>query len=323
MEKTDVTQYKVAVLAGGWSDEREISLQSGKACEKALRNAGFKDVDFLDVAADDFVTSLANGGYDVAFVAMHGRYGEDGCIQGMLEIMHIPYTFSGVLASATGTEKEVAKSIYRSAGIPVPEGVDVACDAEIDEAEAAKMVERLGLPIFVKPAANGSSYGVTRVTSADEIATAVKKAGAEGDRVLVESCIEGTEISVPVIGNEDARALPIIEIVTGADFYDSKVKYEPSALHHVIPARLPEGPYKKAQELAVRAHRALGCLGASRSDFIVKADGTPVILETNTIPGMTESSLLPDSARHDGIEFPQLCRMFVEFALQAHAKDEE
>lgn len=323
MEKTDVTQYKVAVLAGGWSDEREISLQSGKACEKALRDAGFEDVDFLDVAADDFVTSLANGGYDVAFVAMHGRYGEDGCIQGMLEIMHIPYTFSGVLASATGTEKKVAKSIYRSAGIPVPEGVDVACDAEIDEAEAAKMVERLGLPIFVKPAANGSSYGVTRVTRADEIAAAVKKAGAEGDRVLVESCIEGTEISVPVIGNEDARALPIIEVVTGADFYDSKVKYEPSALHHVIPARLPEGPYKKAQELAVRAHRALGCLGASRSDFIVKADGTPVILETNTIPGMTESSLLPDSARHDGIEFPQLCRMFVEFALQAHAKDKE
>lgn len=323
MEKTDVTQYKIAVLAGGWSDEREISLQSGKACEKALRGAGFENVDFLDVAADDFVTSLANGGYDVAFVAMHGRYGEDGCIQGMLEIMHIPYTFSGVLASATGTEKEVAKSIYRSAGIPVPEGVDVACDAEIDDETAKKLVEQLGLPIFVKPAANGSSYGVTRVTKAGEIAAAVKKAGAEGDRVLVESCIEGTEISVPVIGNEDARALPIIEIVTGADFYDSKVKYEPSALHHVIPARLPEGPYKKAQELAVRAHKALGCLGASRSDFIVKADGTPVILETNTIPGMTESSLLPDSARHDGIEFSQLCRMFVEFALEAHAEDKE
>ena len=240
MEKTDVTQYKIAVLAGGWSDEREISLQSGKACEKALRSAGFENVDFLDVAADDFVTSLANGGYDVAFVAMHGRYGEDGCIQGMLEIMHIPYTFSGVLASATGTEKEVAKSIYRSAGIPVPEGVDVACDAEINDDTAKKLVEQLGLPIFVKPAANGSSYGVTRVTKASEIATAVKKAGAEGDRVLVESCIEGTEISVPVIGNEDARALPIIEIVTGADFYDSKVKYEPSAYRQRGCTRSPD-----------------------------------------------------------------------------------
>lgn len=323
MEKTDVTQCSVVVLAGGWSDEREISLQSGKACQKALGQAGFEKVDFLDVAAPDFVKTLADGNYDVAFVAMHGRYGEDGCIQGLLEIMHIPYTFSGVLASATGTEKEVAKSIYRSAGIPVPEGVDLKSDTQVDDAMAKELVKKLGLPIFVKPAANGSSYGVSRVTSADELAAAVAKAGSEGDRVLVESCIEGTEISVPVIGNDEPHALPIIEIVTGSDFYDSKVKYEPSALHHVIPARLPEEAYAKAQELAVRAHKALGCLGASRSDFIVKSDGTPVILETNTIPGMTESSLMPDSARHDGIEFPELCRKFVEYALEAHAAKEK
>lgn len=323
MEKTDVTQCSVVVLAGGWSDEREISLQSGKACQKALGQAGFEKVDFLDVAAPDFVKTLADGNYDVAFVAMHGRYGEDGCIQGLLEIMHIPYTFSGVLASATGTEKEVAKSIYRSAGIPVPEGVDLKSDTQVDDVMAKELVKKLGLPIFVKPAANGSSYGVSRVTSADELAAAVAKAGSEGDRVLVESCIEGTEISVPVIGNDEPHALPIIEIVTGSDFYDSKVKYEPSALHHVIPARLPEEAYAKAQELAVRAHKALGCLGASRSDFIVKSDGTPVILETNTIPGMTESSLMPDSARHDGIEFPELCRKFVEYALEAHAAKEK
>ncbi|MCH4083195.1 MAG: D-alanine--D-alanine ligase [Olsenella sp.] len=323
MEKTDVTQCSVVVLAGGWSDEREISLQSGKACQKALGQAGFEKVDFLDVAAPDFVKTLADGNYDVAFVAMHGRYGEDGCIQGLLEIMHIPYTFSGVLASATGTEKEVAKSIYRSAGIPVPEGVDLKGDTQVDDAMAEELVKKLGLPIFVKPAANGSSYGVSRVTSADELAAAVAKAGSEGDRVLVESCIEGTEISVPVIGNDEPHALPIIEIVTGSDFYDSKVKYEPSSLHHVIPARLPEEAYAKAQELAVRAHKALGCLGASRSDFIVKSDGTPVILETNTIPGMTESSLMPDSARHDGIEFPELCRKFVEYALEAHAAKEK
>ncbi|MGN0076188.1 MAG: D-alanine--D-alanine ligase [Parafannyhessea sp.] len=322
MEKTDVTQCSVVVLAGGWSDEREISLQSGRACQKALGQAGFEKVDFLDVAEPDFVKKLADGNYDVAFVAMHGRYGEDGCIQGLLEIMHIPYTFSGVLASATGTEKEVAKSIYRSAGIPVPEGVDLKGDTQVDDKMAAELVNKLGLPIFVKPAANGSSFGVSRVTSADELAAAVAKAGSEGDRVLVESCIEGTEISVPVIGNDNPHALPIIEVVTGADFYDSKVKYEPSALHHVIPARLPEAAYAKAQELAVRAHKALGCLGASRSDFIVKSDGTPVILETNTIPGMTESSLMPDSARHEGIEFPELCRKFVEYALEAHGTKE-
>lgn len=323
MEKTDVTQCSIAVLAGGWSDERNISLQSGTACAKALRQAGFARVDLLDVAEENFVGRLAGGGYDVAFVAMHGRYGEDGCIQGLLEIMHMPYTFSGVLASATATEKEFAKSVYSAAGIPVPEGIDLASGTKLSDEDVDGIVERLGLPIFVKPAANGSSFGVTRVTEKDQLVPAIEKAGSEGDRVLVESCIEGTEISVPVIGNEDARALPIIEVVTGSDFYDSKVKYEPSSLHHVIPARLPEQSYARAQELAVKAHRTLGCLGASRSDFIVRSDGEPVLLETNTIPGMTESSLLPDSARHDGIEFPELCKMFVEYALQLHARREE
>ena len=323
MEKTDVTQYSVVVLAGGWSDEREISLQSGSSCAEALREAGFARVDVLDVADPEFFARMAGGNYDVAFVAMHGRYGEDGCVQGMLELMRIPYTFSGVLASAAGTEKEVAKTIYRAAGIPTPDGVDLAPDAELDEKSAAELVERLGLPIFVKPASNGSSYGVSRVESADQLPAAVAKAAEGGCRVLVESCVEGTEISVPVIGNDDAHATPIIEIVTGADFYDSTVKYEPSELHHVIPARLPEDVYARAQELAVRAHHALGCRGASRSDFIVRADGTPVILETNTIPGMTANSLLPDSARHEGIEFPELCRKFVEWALEDNYRAED
>lgn len=177
-------------------------------------------------------------------------------------------------------------------------------------------MEQLGLPIFVKPAGNGSSFGVTRVTEKEQLAEAVEKASSEGDRVLVESCVTGTEITVPVVGNEDAVALPIVEIVTNADFYDVKVKYEPGSMHHVIPARLDTGVYAKAQELAIRAHRALGCRGCSRSDFIVRDDGTPVILETNTIPGMTERSLLPDSARHGGIEFSELCKRFVEYALE-------
>ena len=195
-------------------------------------------------------------------------------------------------------------------------------DADPSDDEIDKLVERLGLPIFVKPAANGSSFGVTRVTSREQLTEAIAKAGAEGGRVLVESCIEGTEISVPVIGNENACAMPVIEVVTGADFYDSKVKYEPSELHHVIPARLPEETYARAQELAVRAHKALGCSGASRSDFIVNAQGEPIILETNTIPGMTENSLLPDSARHAGIEFPELCKRFVEWALEERGGSE-
>lgn len=321
MSKTDVTQSKLVVLAGGWSDEREVSLESGKACAKALAEAGFSDVTLLDVAAPDFVGALVSGGYDVAFVAMHGRYGEDGCIQGMLEVLHLPYTFSGVLASAMGTEKEVAKAIYRQAQIPVPEGVDLPGDVALTDKQAEELVANLGLPVFVKPAANGSSYGITKVTSARQLARAVARAGEGGCRVLVESCVEGTEITVPVVGNEEPEALPVVEIVTNAEFYDLKVKYEPFELHHVIPARIPEESYARAQELAIRAHRALGCRGASRSDFIVRADGIPVILETNTIPGMTEMSLLPDSARHAGISFPDLCKRFVELALEGNDQD--
>lgn len=312
----DVISRKVVVLAGGWSDEREISFDSGRACEKALRTAGFEQVTLLDVAAPDFVKTLVDGQFDVAFVAMHGHYGEDGCIQGLLEILHMPYTGSGVLASAMGTEKDVAKTMYRTVGIPTPQGVQVAPQAKLTEEEIDKLVNDLGLPLFVKPAANGSSYGITRVNEPSQLQDAVERAGAQGDTVLIEQCIEGTEITVPVLGNEDAQALPIVEIVTNAEFYDLKVKYEPSSLHHVIPARLDQEVYERAQQLAVAAHKVLGCRGVSRSDFIVTKDGTPYILETNTIPGMTETSLLPDSARHMGIEFPQLCRKLVEMAFE-------
>lgn len=315
MERSELFGLKVVVLAGGWSDEREISLSSGRACRDALLEAGFAHVDLLDVAAEGFVKTLADGGYDVAFVAMHGAYGEDGCVQGLLEVMHLPYTFSGVLASAAGTAKEVAKALYRKADIPVPRGCDLAAGHVPSDDELDRLVSKLGLPLFVKPSGNGSSYGVTRVTERSQLGPAIELAGEGGGRVLVEECISGTEITVPVIGNADPRALPIVEIVTGADFYDLKVKYEPASLHHVIPARLEPGVYARAQELAVRAHQALGCRGCSRSDFIVTDEGMPVILETNTIPGMTPTSLLPDSARHGGIEFPELCCRFVEYAL--------
>ena len=316
MKVQDVTTCNVALLTGGWSDEREISRASGEACAKALREAGFSVVDVLDVAEEGFVQRLACGKYDVAFVAMHGRYGEDGCIQGLLEVLHLPYTFSGVLASAMGTEKDVAKVMYRQAGIPTPENVVIKPGTVLSAAEQDELVERLGLPLFVKPACNGSSYGITRVTDVSQLPAALELASSQGDNALVEQCITGMEITVPVIGNDDPQALPIVEIVTGAEFYALKVKYEPGELHHVIPARLSEDVYARAQELAISAHKALGCRGASRSDFIVTADGTPYILETNTIPGMTETSLLPDSARRAGIEFPELCRRFVEFALQ-------
>ncbi len=318
MDREELKKLRVVVLAGGWSDEKDISWLSGLNCQQALTEAGFKDVDILDIASEGFYDDLRRGNYDVAFPALHGCYGEDGCIQGFLEILHMPYAFSGVLASSVSTEKEFAKAIYRKAGIRAPKGVDIPAGTQLSDAELAAMVDEMGLPLFVKPSGNGSSFGISKVAQVDGLREAIEKAGSKGGRVLIEECITGTEITVPVVGNDDPVALPIIEVVFGAEFYDITVKYEPSELHHVIPARLDPDVYRTAQEKAVAAHKALGCLGASRSDFIVTAQGDPVILETNTIPGMTQNSLLPDSARHAGVEFPELCTRFVELALEAY-----
>lgn len=323
MNTEELKSLRVVVLCGGWSDERDVSITSGTECRRALLESGFKKVDLLDIAEDRFAEKLAGGNYDVAFPALHGRFGEDGCIQGMLEVMHIPYAFSGVFASAVATQKEAAKVLYAKAGIRTPRGVDLPAGAQLTQEQKDALVSKLGLPLFVKPSGNGSSFGITRVTESAKLQEAVDLAGSEGERVLIEECVAGTEITVPVIGNADPHALPIVEIVTGADFYDVKVKYEPAELHHVIPARLAPAVYAKAQDAAVAAHKALGCAGCSRSDFIVTEMGEPVILETNTIPGMTPASLLPDSARHGGIEFPELCAKFIELAVEGRASKVE
>lgn len=323
MNTEELKSLRVVVLCGGWSDERDVSITSGTECRKALLECGFKKVDLLDIAEDRFAEKLASGNYDVAFPALHGRFGEDGCIQGMLEVMHIPYAFSGVFASAVATQKEAAKVLYAKAGIRTPRGVDLPAGAKLTQEQKDALVSELGLPLFVKPSGNGSSFGITRVTESSKLQEAVDLAGSEGERVLIEECVVGTEITVPVIGNADPHALPIVEIVTGADFYDVKVKYEPAELHHVIPARLAPAVYAKAQDAAVAAHKALRCAGCSRSDFIVTQMGEPVILETNTIPGMTPASLLPDSARHGGIEFPELCAKFIELAVEGCASKVE
>lgn len=323
MNTEELKSMRVVVLCGGWSDERDVSITSGTECRRALLESGFKKVDLLDIAEDRFAEKLAGGNYDVAFPALHGRFGEDGCIQGMLEVMHIPYAFSGVFASAVATQKEAAKVLYAKAGIRTPRGVDLPAGAQLTQEQKDALVSKLGLPLFVKPSGNGSSFGITRVTESSKLQEAVDLAGSEGERVLIEECVVGTEITVPVIGNADPHALPIVEIVTGADFYDVKVKYEPAELHHVIPARLAPAVYAKAQAAAVAAHKALGCAGCSRSDFIVTEMGEPVILETNTIPGMTPASLLPDSARHGGIEFPELCAKFIELAVEGCASKVE
>ena len=279
----DVTNCKVAVLCGGWSDEREVSLTSGRASAQALLEAGFAKVDTY------------------------------GCVQGFLELLGIPYTCSGVLASALATDKAMAKDIYREHGIPTPKEV---CLYKGEGYDVVDLVGRVGLPAFVKPVSSGSSYGITRVTEASELPAAIEEAFCFDTRVLVEAAVVGTEITVPVLGNEDVRALEAIEVRYDTDFYDLSVKYDDPSKHHVIPPELPADVVERAKELACMAHRALGCSGTSRSDFMVDADGVPYIIETNVIPGMTPQSLLPDAASRAGMGFPQLCRKLVELALE-------
>lgn len=313
----ELTENRVALLCGGWSSEREVSLASGRECARALGQAGFNQVDILDVAAPEFVHTIADGGYDVAFVALHGRYGEDGCVQGFLELLGIPYTFSGVLASAVASDKAMAKDIYREHGIPTPKDIVLY---EGEPLQEGVVLEAVGLPCFVKPVSNGSSYGVSRVDDAQELRAAVSEAFRFGSRVLVEQAVEGVEITVPVIGNDHPDALPAVEIRYDSKLYDLEAKYDDPSKHHVIPPALPQATVTRAQELACRAHRALGCSGASRSDFIVTEDGTPVMLETNVVPGMTEASLMPDAARRAGTGFAQLCARLVQLALERGAR---
>lgn len=303
---------RIAVLAGGSSSEREVSLNSGANARKALLEAGYETVDMLDPANKTFIDAIQS--YDLAFLALHGAGGEDGEIQHVLDYLGIPYTASDAFSSACGADKEVSKLIYAGAGIPVAKGVTLKKD---DPITVENIVTVVGEESFVKPAVNGSSYGISLVKDPAELPCAIEKAFKYSDKVLIEQRLVGTEITVGVFGDDDSlEALPVVEICCPeqSDFYDLDVKYiDPTDIHR-IPARISKDDYEMAQELACRAHEALGCFGISRSDFIVTSAG-PVILETNTIPGMTDASLFPDELRHANIEFSDACAMLVRMAL--------
>ena len=304
----------VAVLAGGISDEKEISRDSGANVCSALKEAGFHDVTMLDPGSESFLDDLARGNYGVAFIALHGRGGEDGMIQSVLEYYGIPYTGSNVIASACAADKDVSKALYERAGIPIARGCALEKGEDVDP---EVLVAELGGTCFVKPAINGSSYGVSCVHSAPELIPALELAFEHSDKALVEEQLVGTEVTVGVYdATGETIALPVVEIRPQQDseFYDLSVKYIDPSLVHRIPALIDERDYEKVQQLAVRAHQALGCTGFSRSDFIVTERG-PVILETNTIPGMTDRSLYPDELRHAGMKFSDVCASLVAQAL--------
>jgi D-alanine-D-alanine ligase len=314
---------RVAVLMGGVSAEREVSLNTGRQVMDALREAG-ADVDALDTADLGFIHALRAGEYDVAFICLHGRFGEDGTVQGLLEIIGVPYVGSGVLASALAMDKHMSRLVLDrasagSAPIRMP-ACEVLRRADArDAATLAGISARLGDKVVVKPACEGSAIGVTIVHQPAELADALRIAFELDDTVLVEQFIPGVETTTGVLGNAELFALPTIEIVPEHEFYDYESKYVPGMSRHIIPARVSEHALGRCDEIALAAHRLLGCRGMSRSDMIVAPDGEVYLLEVNTIPGMTSTSLLPDAALSAGVAFPVLCALLVGYALEGSA----
>ena len=294
---------QVAVLMGGWSAERDVSLVSGAACVEALKRAGFS-VTAIDVQRD--LGKLLTRLYpkpDVVFNALHGRWGEDGCVQGLLDILDIPYTHSGLTASALAMDKPLSKRLFKDAGIPVAEDKV----ATRDEVLAGNV---MAPPYVVKPFNEGSSVGIHIIREGDNDLPFAHESWPYGDKVMVEKFIPGREFTVAVMGD---RPLAVTEISTQRDFYDYEAKYAEGGSTHQVPADLSEDQTREVMDLAVRAHRTLGCRGVSRADF--RYDGEAFyILEVNTQPGMTPTSLVPEQAQYAGISFEELVTWMVDHA---------
>lgn len=308
MPVRDPNYTHVAVLMGGWSAEREVSLSTGEGCADALRRAGFQ-VTPIDVKRN-IGEVLADLRPDVAFNALHGKWGEDGCMAAILETMEIPYTHSGVRASALAMDKVKSKILFASAGIPVAE-------SRVVDLELAATQHPLPLPYVLKPQAQGSSVGVHIVDHSSNGPAAIILDERElfGDQVLAERFIPGKELTCAVMGDV---ALGVIDILPAAGFYDYKAKYAPGGSVHVLPAEIPRDVYRKAQQYALAAHQVLGCRGVSRADFRYDdtpgSDGELILLEVNTQPGMTGTSLVPELAAHAGHSYEDLVTWMVNDA---------
>ena len=283
---------------GGFSREREISLKTGKAVQKALVEKGYTACS-IDVG-QDIAEVLVKKRIDWAFIALHGRFGEDGTIQGMLELMRIPYTGSGVLASALALHKVMAKKFFLCEKIPTPL-FEVVRRQEIEKGPAGHV--SLPLPLVIKPAREGSTIGISIAKTEEELVLGLKEAGKYDEEILVEEFMKGTEVTVGIL--EDIP-LPVIEIVPKSGFYDYHAKYTKGETQYIIPARVPREKYLYAQEISLKAFQALGCSGCARVDLMMDEKGDPFVIDVNTMPGMTETSLLPKAAAYVGIPFEDL-----------------
>jgi D-alanine-D-alanine ligase len=310
-----MTKQRILVLMGGYSEEREVSLRSGAAVLKALNNLGY-EVEGLDLKSAAPIQKIIEYKPDLVFLALHGKDGEDGTVQGLLELLGIPYTGSGVASSAIGINKVLTKKILVYEGIPTAPFAILKKHAYIDpQLETEKLLKNIGLPMVIKAATQGSSIGTYIVREANGVRPALDAAFTYDPEVLVEKFIDGTEVTSTVIGNEDPEILPLIEITSANEFYDFESKYTPGMCSHIIPARVEQSIQNQISDLSKRVYQTLDCRGYARIDYIIDQSGQPFTLEINTIPGMTEMSLVPDAARAAGISFEELVERIVQLGL--------
>lgn len=308
-----MNQDKIVVVMGGPSTEAEISRQTGTAILKALQSKGYH-AEGLELDPPNFAEQIKKSECAIVFNALHGKYGEDGVLQGTLDMLGIPYTGSGVLAAAVTMDKAASKRVFLGAGISTPRS-HTYCSYEMKRDLAAEITKEFSIPVVVKAASQGSSIGVVIVEKREDLQAALKEAFKYNDEVLVEEFIQGKELTVAVWGDEEkAEAFPVIEITTTSGRYDYESKYTKGASTHIIPARVPEALTEKIKALAVDTFRACGCRGVARVDMMLSEAGVPYVIEVNSVPGMTELSLVPDAGRAMGIAFPELCARILTMA---------
>ncbi len=300
---------RVAVLMGGISKEREISLRTGGAISAGLARLGYEVVSIDVKGGAELAGRLASEKADVAVVALHGKFGEDGCVQGLLEMIRIPYTGAGVLASSVGMDKVVCKRVARGIGIPcLPE---VAFDSDRDDADAFAAKFAMEMPVIVKPSREGSTINMTIVKKRGDLAQALKTASGSDNRILVEKYIKGRELTVGLINGE---ALPVLEIAPKSGFYDYASKYTKGMTEYIVPARISDALAQRLKDYSRRIYAEIDCEGTARVDFIAPSDDEAYFLEINTIPGMTELSLVPKAAAHVGMGFDEVCERLLDGA---------
>lgn len=307
-------KLRIALIAGGVSGERQVSLNGAAGVEKAL-DPGKYEVLRYDPATDLAGIAADAANIDFAFILLHGLHGEDGTMQGFLELMGVPYQGSGVLGSAIAMDKHLAKELYKINGLPV-------ADWEIlekgDSVDGAELLERFGLPVVIKPVREGSSLGLTLAKSAEEMLSGIEKALSHDKVIMVERYVEGRELTVGVLGNSEPVALPVIEIIPGEEFafFDYDAKYKPGASDEICPAEISEELTNRVQQYSVTAHKALRLRGYSRTDMMVDKDESVYLLETNTIPGMTQTSLMPQAAAAYGLDFSQFLEKLIDLGME-------